>query len=953
MSSRLLCVRALFVLMLWLVVAVGGASAAESMIKPDNARGVDASVDYAALLAFGPWDDRNYQLTAADIAVLPAKDYYVHGVPAFFKVMKRREMAAQGFPLDRYYPREVDKEFQYRFGGLLQNGVLQRKGLGKYSHPDPKNPPKPLLLATDPLPKAAPVLGELPFDGTLSDNETTIEYHPTNPNIVIAGSNGSGGQRMSFSSDGGQTWGNSGALPSTCCDPAMAWSPDGAIAYAATLGNGCGGFCSTVYWSFNNGQTWQGPVNVSSASSDKEFITVDHSPISPFLGRAYLTWHQGNVMQFARSTAAPVNGGAAMTWAAPISLTAEERGIGSDVATDRQGRVYMAWPSVTNGSTEIRVIRSDDGGVSFVDLNGAGAGLSAAAYDLWGDFDMAIPAMETRRAFIYVAIDVDNSGGPHDGRVYIATTDENQAAGSPGGGSGSAAATHAWIRVAYSDDLGVTWTVAATPHSTADQTTVDRFQPWMDVDGIGNVHVGFQDTRNSGAGLRDKADWYYVVSSDGGLSWTEETRVSSVVSQNIADGQEWGDYNGLSVAAGNDQIGMTWTDNRIVTPPSTVSQRSFFGRVQNVVAAPTYLMGLNTSSTDVCAGSAVTPVAVSLTAVVGYTGTVTLSTPGLNASVFPTAVFSPNPVSPTAGGVNSTLNLGTSGAAVGGPQTVTVRGTDTSGTPIVRNQNFTVNVFAGAPAAPALVSPVDAAVGISTAAMLSWNAVTGASQYLVEVATDAGFNSIVFSATVSNTTATATGLLTETEYFWRVRPNNICGDGANSAVRSFTTGVTTVVNSCYTGAAVPIPDNNPTGAFADLSVATAGVLSDVDVSAAITHTWPGDLSVRITHVVSGTTVILGSRLGGNGCQIDNVAATFDDQALTAIACAATPPGISGVITPQNPLSAFNGLDLNSTWRFTAVDGAGQDVGTITGFCVNATTITAGANPDVLFKNGFE
>ncbi|PJA42052.1 MAG: hypothetical protein CO182_04775 [Lysobacterales bacterium CG_4_9_14_3_um_filter_62_6] len=708
-----------------------------------------------------------------------------------------------------------------------------------------------------------------------------------------------------------------------------------------------------MYWSFNNGQTWLGPVNVSSASSDKEFITVDDAPTSAFLGRAYLTWHQGNVMQFAHSTAAPVNGGAGMTWSAPTSFAAEERGIGSDVATDRQGRVYMAWPSVTNASTEIRVIRSDDGGVSFVDLNGAAAGISSAAYDLWGDFDMAIPAMETRRAFIYVAIDVDTSGGPNDGRVYIATTDENQAAGSPGGGSGSAAATHAWIRVAYSDDLGVTWTVAATPHSTADQTTVDRFQPWMDVDGLGNVHVGFQDTRNSGAGLRDKADWYYVVSSDGGSSWTEETRVSSVVSQNIGDGQEWGDYNGLAVAPGNDQIGMSWTDNRIVTPPSTVSQRSFFGRVQNVVAAPTYLMGLNTSSTDVCAGSPVAPVAVSLTAVVGYSGTVTLSTPALNASVFPSALFSPNPVAPTAGGVNSTLSLTTSGAAVGGPQTVTVRGTDGSGTPIVRNQNFTVNVFAGVPAAPGLVSPADAAVGISPAAALSWNAVAGVSQYLVEIATDAGFNSIVFSTTVSGTTATATGLLTETGYFWRVRPSNICGDGANSTVRSFTTGVTALVNTCYSGAAVAIPDNNPSGAFAELSVATAGTLSDVNISAMITHTWPGDVSVSITHVVSGTTVALGSRLGGTGCSVDNVDATFDDDSGVVITCGATPPAIAGVLTPQSPLSAFDGLDLNSAWRLTVVDSANADTGNITGFCVNATTITAASNPDVLFKNGFE
>jgi hypothetical protein len=65
----------------------------------DQARGVDQQVDYAALEALGPWDDRNYQLTRADLAVIPENDRFVPGVPAFFKAQKRKEMAAQGFPL--------------------------------------------------------------------------------------------------------------------------------------------------------------------------------------------------------------------------------------------------------------------------------------------------------------------------------------------------------------------------------------------------------------------------------------------------------------------------------------------------------------------------------------------------------------------------------------------------------------------------------------------------------------------------------------------------------------------------------------------------------------------------------------------------------------------------------------------------------------------------------------
>lgn len=147
-------------------------------------------------------------------------------------------------------------------------------------------------------------------------------------------------------------------------------------------------------------------------------------------------------MQFARSTAMPVNGGSGLTLAPTQSFADEERGIGSDIATDRQGHVYYVYPSITSGSAEVRLLRSDDGGDAFIDMNGGDAGLSKMAYDLHGRFDFAIPAMESRRVFIYTVVDVDMSGGARDGRIYIAFTGENAAAGSPGNGGGSAAASH-------------------------------------------------------------------------------------------------------------------------------------------------------------------------------------------------------------------------------------------------------------------------------------------------------------------------------------------------------------------------------------------------------------------------------------------------------------------------------------------------------------------------------
>jgi hypothetical protein len=814
---------------------------------PTTGLGVDPSVDYAALTQFGPWDDRNYQLTKEDIAILPKDDRFVPGVPAFFKVKKRNEMKAQGFPLLDIYPREVNKEFEIRFGGLIQGGVHFLTPRGAFRRA-PASEVAKRLYATDPLPKAAPVLGEGPFDGTLSNNETSIEFHPTNPNIVVAGSNSAGDQRMSFSSDGGVTWGNAGGLPGTCCDPAMDFSSTGSIVYAASLPEsgtgGCGfGLCAGVFWSFNNGQNWVGPTNASTASSDKEWIHVDKSAGSPFLDRLYMTWHQGNVMSFARSTAAPTGGASPtpLTFAPTITFAADERGIGSDISTDRAGRVYYVYPSITSGSAEMYMLRSDDGGVTFQDLNGATAGLGKMIYDLHGRFDFAIPAMESRRVFIYASVDVDNSGGPRDGRVYVAFTDENAAAGSPGNGGGSAAASHGWIQVVYSDDQGATWTTAATPHSTSDGATVDRFQPWMDVDNLGNVHIGWQDTRNSGAGARNKADWYYAVSADGGATFVEETRVSSVVSENIANGQEWGDYNGLSVSADNNVVGMTWTDNRIVTPPSTVSQRSFAGRVQNQFAGPSY--GVNGSNTTqvICAANVpvnTQSIPLAYNVLQGFNSPVSVAFTGpLPAGI--TGNLSAATITPPGNlTASATLNTGVT------PGSKVLEIVSTSGT-IIRRVNVNLDVFTAPVGTSTLTAPANNATNQATTQSFTWQAATQVQSYRFELARDAAFTQIVNSQVVTGTTAQVANLSSNTQFFWRVTSTNACptptvpGDLLRDGFEDLT-GSSSATSAVFSFTTVPGPGDCPVGSNATVVFSDnmeAGAPGWISSAVAGTNSW--------------------------------------------------------------------------------------------------------------------
>ncbi len=191
------------------------------------------------------------------------------------------------------------------------------------------------------------------------------------------------------------------------------------------------------------------------------------------------------------------------------------------------------------------MLKSTNGGASFSS--------STRVSTLNGSFDVAIPAMETRRAFIYTSADVDRNNDT----IYVAWTDEEN----DSAGGSSASSNHIWINVAKSINGGSLWSSCSIPHDTSDSIAAgnaeDRFHPWIKVGDDSTVHIGYYDTRhfNNRTGI----DFYYYTSTDACASWSE-TRFTSQTSSNLTDGQEWGDYNGLSVVL--DKIAMTWTDNR-------------------------------------------------------------------------------------------------------------------------------------------------------------------------------------------------------------------------------------------------------------------------------------------------------------------------------------------------------------------------------------------------------
>jgi len=488
----------------------------------DNELGVDSTLDYKLLKDMGPWDDRNYQLTKSDIDILPPNDQYLANVPLFFKIQYRKQHPETG----RHYPRSLYQNFNGNYGGLLVDGIWYKSELGLGNVTDETYGKIPNRL----IEKAAS--NEIALEAGVSGDESSIECNPVNKNNCVAGTNTQNGQTMYYSTDAGVTWTKSQTNPnSSCCDPTVDWSADGTRVYQGDLRRS--GSSIGVRWSVSTDQgvTWGPMQNITTSGSDKEYMHVDRSQSSPYKDNIYMTWHDGNVMQFARSTNL---GGSFST---PLSFTSEPVGIGSDITTDSAGNVYYVYPSTSNGAG-VRLLKSTNGGASF----SSGTQIKP----LNGNFDIKIPAMETRRAFIYTSADVDRNNDT----IYVAWTDETNSSA----GGNTASQNQAWIRVAKSTNGGSSWTDCAAPHAIDSQ---DRFHPWIKVGEDSTVHIGYYDTRHSNN--RTGVDFYYSTSTNACASWTEN-RFSTQTSSNLTDGQEWGDYNGLSVVL--DKIAMTWTDNR-------------------------------------------------------------------------------------------------------------------------------------------------------------------------------------------------------------------------------------------------------------------------------------------------------------------------------------------------------------------------------------------------------
>ena len=143
-----------------------------------------------------------------------------------------------------------------------------------------------------------------------------------------------------------------------------------------------------------------------------------------------------------------------------------------------------------------------------------------------------------------------------------------------------------------------------------------------------------------------------------------------------------------------------------------------------------------------------------------------------------------------------------------------------------------------APGVPVLSAPADNATGIAVSPTVTWNAVTGAATYRVQVSTTSDFSTgIVVDDSTLTTASKAVGTLSNgTKYYWRVDAKN-AGGASSWASSSFTTIVKFAFSISATNGTV-----TPNPAVSPYDSGTVVTLTPVSATGYQFAGWSGDLT---------------------------------------------------------------------------------------------------------------
>ena len=454
-------------------------------------------------------------------------------------------------------------------------------------------------------------------DGEVPHNETTIAVNPLDPSHAVGGYHS---YQLSFlgatsiahiigttsvTFDGGANW-QEVVPPITpyqfTGDPALAFDGSGRLYFANIADHeGPGGTyvapSVVVAHSDDGGLTWTKPTTIAVGKGgvagqntrlvfqDKEFITADTFPLSPYKDRAYVTWT--SFQEFFRgvspyaispimvsradrdgawSQEQEISGTSAHCTDYSASPNACDQNQFSSPAVASNGRVYVGFENFnTPAENQYMVVASADGGQTWSAPRRVGP---------IHDITFPVSSFNGRSTLTGCQFRVASPGNiavdPNNPDVLYAVWADNR--------NGTATATDADIVLARSSDGGLTW----AQHVLASSN--DQFYPWVAVAPSGRVDVGFMD-RGYLAGQTECQYGFTLrrltFDGAGAISTNVATRVDTGLSD--AGRSRWfsgatggpslflGDYNAVAVGADGATWSL-WTDHRNVIPGAPVNR---------------------------------------------------------------------------------------------------------------------------------------------------------------------------------------------------------------------------------------------------------------------------------------------------------------------------------------------------------------------------------------------
>ena len=395
-----------------------------------------------------------------------------------------------------------------------------------------------------PLACTAPVVNVSATAGNQS--ESFVVVNPTNTSNLVAISNTTTNSIFrAYSFNGGATW-TRGTIATNvaCCDAQAAWDTFGNlfVVYINASVNQVNVILST-----DGGITFSAPVTVGTGSIDQPSIAVGN-------GSVWVDWNLSGSMV---ARGAPVTGlgvwGPFNAQQAIPSATGSFGGIAVGPGPGG-GKVIVTYQNPTGGQGPATIyVNVDADGLG---AGGFGARVTVSATNV-GGFDF-IPAQSHRSIDAEAGVVWDATGGPFNNRIYLVYTDETVNENND-----------TEILVRTSTDDGATW--SAPVRVNDDLTTNSQFLPYIALDRTsGTVAVGFHDCRNDngvpGVGgtnntPNDDAEYFGSFSTNGGVTWAPNTRLSGGFSNAAAaaNGVDYGDYVGQDAYAG--KLYTVWADN--------------------------------------------------------------------------------------------------------------------------------------------------------------------------------------------------------------------------------------------------------------------------------------------------------------------------------------------------------------------------------------------------------